>query len=64
MPGFFRELLRIGDNILLMMYYNSHLKMRQKLLETGLMKEIPTAPSFGKKDREKTSACHLQQQYR
>ena len=50
---FFRELLRIGDNILLMMYYNSHLKMRQKLLETDLLKEIPTVPSFGKKDRER-----------
>ena len=50
---FFRELLRIGDNILLMMYYNSHLKMRQKLMETGLLKEVPTAPNFGKKDRER-----------
>ena len=50
---FFRELLRIGDNILLMMYYNSHLKMRQKLLETDLLKEIPTASNFGKKDRER-----------
>ncbi|MBA3028278.1 MAG: FadR family transcriptional regulator [Desulfobacteraceae bacterium] len=48
---FFRELLRIGNNMLLMMYYNSHLKMRQKLLETGLLKEIPAVPSFGNSDR-------------
>lgn len=48
---FYRELLRIADNILLIMYYNSHLKMREKMLEVGMLKEIPSAPDFKRKDR-------------
>ena len=49
---FYRELLRIGDNILLMMYYNSHLNMWQRLLDVGMMKEIPTPPSFNQMYRK------------
>lgn len=49
---FYRELLRIGDNILLMMYYNSHLHMRQRLLDVGMMKEIHTPPSFNQMYRK------------
>jgi len=50
---FFRELLRVSDNILLIMYYNSHLKIRQKMLEIGIMKDIPSAPDYKRKDRVK-----------
>jgi DNA-binding FadR family transcriptional regulator len=50
---FYRELLRITDNILLIMYYNSHLKMRQKMLEVGILKEIPSAPDYKRRDRIK-----------
>ena len=50
---FYRELLRIADNILLIMYYNSHLKMRQKMLETGIIRDIPAAPDYKREDRLK-----------
>lgn len=50
---FYRELLRIADNILLIMYYNSHLKMRQKMLEVGLLRDIPSAPDYKRKNRIK-----------
>jgi len=50
---FYRELLRMADNILLIMYYNSHLKMRQKMLEVGILKDIPSAPDYKRKDRIK-----------
>ena len=49
---FYRELLRIGDNILLMMYYNSHLNMRQRLLDVGMIKEMTTPPSFNQMYRK------------
>ena len=49
---FYRELLRIGDNILLMMYYNSHLNMRKRLLDTGMIKKVTNLPSLNLKYRK------------
>ena len=40
---FFRELLRIGNNILLMMHYNSYINMQKRLLELGVFK-LPAEP--------------------
>jgi len=41
---FFRELLRISNNILLMMHYNSHINMQQRLLDLGILK-MPDKPA-------------------
>ena len=49
---FYRELLRIGDNVLLMMHYNSHINMRRRLLELGMLKLVPPPPASSKKIRK------------
>ena len=50
---FYRELLRIGDNILLMMFHNSHIKMRQGLLDMGLINRMRYPPMFSQANRKK-----------
>lgn len=50
---FFRELLKIGDDVLLMMFHNSHVKIRQRLRELGIMKELTLPPTYHRKTRER-----------
>ena len=49
---FYRELLRIGGNILLMMHYNSHINMQRRLLDLGMLKQVPPPPASSKKIRK------------
>lgn len=49
---FYRELLRIGDNVLLMMHYNSHINMQRRLLAMGMIREAPPPPASSKKTRK------------
>ena len=50
---FYRELLHIGDNILLMMFHNSHIKMRRRILDMGLMNRTRYPPMFNQTYRKK-----------
>jgi len=50
---FFRELLKIGNDIFLIMLHNSHVKIRQRLRELGIMKELTLPPTYHKETREK-----------
>lgn len=50
---FFRELLKIGDDILLMMFHNSHVKIRRRLRDLGIMRELTLPPTYHKETREK-----------
>ena len=43
--SFFRELLRIGNNILLMMHYNSYINTQKRLLELGIFKQPAEPPA-------------------
>jgi DNA-binding FadR family transcriptional regulator len=49
---FFRELLKIGDNVLLMMFHNSHVRIRRRLGELGFMRELTLPPTYHKETRE------------
>ena len=49
---YYRELLRIGDNVLLMMHYNSHINMQRRLLAMGMIQEPPPPPASSKKIRK------------
>jgi DNA-binding FadR family transcriptional regulator len=42
---FFRELLKITDNILLMMHYNSYINTQRRLLELGTLKLPAESPT-------------------